>query len=272
MARLAICARREAEALISQGPVPAVGWKVSEPGHKIEPGQTMTLAGKATKALDDQLTVVLHKPVGHVSAQPEGEQIPAIRLATQDNLIGKAPKIPGRNPNFAPLGRLDMDSRGLLLLSEDGVLAKAVIGPSSALEKEYLVTVQGQVNEPVINKLRHGLSLDGRRLKAAKVEQVSPGRLRFVLREGRNRQIRRMCELVGLVVVDLFRVRIGPLELASLPEGKWRALTSEERAALIKASAFLPDASGGSTAKKASTRSRGKSRSGPARAGQSRKR
>ena len=109
-------------------------------------------------------------------------------------------------------------------------------------------------------------------LKAAKVEQVSPGRLRFVLREGRNRQIRRMCELVGLVVVDLFRVRIGPLELSSLPEGKWRALTSEERAALIKASAFLPGASGGSTARKASARSRGKSRSGPARAGQSRKR
>lgn len=271
MASLGICSRREAETLISQGSVAVDGAKVSEPGHKIEPGQTLTLTGKATKALDEQLTIVLHKPVGYVSAQPEGEQVPAIRLASQDNLIGKASKIPGRNPNFAPLGRLDMDSRGLLLLSEDGVLAKAVIGPSSALEKEYVVTVQGQVTEPVIAKLRHGLSLDGRRLKAAKVDQLGPGRLRFILREGRNRQIRRMCELVGLVVVDLFRVRIGPLELQKLPEGKWRALTSEERAALIKASKPLPDASGGSRARKASARSRGKSRSGPARAGPRRK-
>lgn len=271
MASLGICSRREAETLISQGSVAVDGAKVSEPGHKIEPGQTLTLTGKATKALDEQLTIVLHKPVGYVSAQPEGEQVPAIRLASQDNLIGKAPKIPGRNPNFAPLGRLDMDSRGLLLLSEDGVLAKAVIGPSSALEKEYVVTVQGQVTEPVIAKLRHGLSLDGRRLKAAKVDQLSPGRLRFILREGRNRQIRRMCELVGLVVIDLFRVRIGPLELQKLPEGKWRALTGEERAALIKASKPLPGASGESRARKASARSRGKSRSGPARAGPRRK-
>ncbi|RIJ27489.1 pseudouridine synthase [Henriciella algicola] len=271
MASLGICSRREAETLISQGSVSVEGAKVSEPGHKIEPGQTMTLAGKATKALDDQLTIVLHKPVGYVSAQPEGEQIPAIRLASKDNLLGKAPKIPGRNPNFAPLGRLDMDSRGLLLLSEDGVLAKAVIGPDSALDKEYIVTVQGQITDPIIGKLRHGLSLDGRRLKAAKVDLVSPGRLRFVLREGRNRQIRRMCELVGLVVIDLFRTRIGPLQLDKLPEGKWRALTSEERAALIKASKPLSGASGGSRARKASARSRGKSRSGPARAAPRRK-
>ena len=272
MASLGICSRREAETLISQGSVKVNGVTVSEPGHKIEPGETLTLAGKATKALDDQLPVVLHKPVGYVSAQPEPEQTPAIRLATSENLLGKAPKIPGRSTNFAPLGRLDMDSRGLLLLSEDGVLAKAVIGPNSELDKEYLVTVQGQVTDAAIGKLRHGLSLDGRRLKAAKVDQLGPGRLRFVLREGRNRQIRRMCELVGLVVIDLFRVRIGPLQLDKLPEGKWRALTGEERAALIKASKTSPGASGGSRARPASARSRGKSRGGSARAGPPRKR
>lgn len=280
MAQLGLCSRREAEALIAEGAIKVDGETVAEPGHKIAPGQTMELAGKATQKLDDQLTVVLHKPIGYVSAQPEPEQTPAIRLATKDNLVGSAPKLPGRNTNFAPLGRLDMDSRGLLLLSEDGVLAKAIIGPSSDLEKEYLVTVKGQITPQSIAKLRHGLSLDGRRLKAAKVDQISPGRLRFVLREGRNRQIRRMCELVGLLVVDLYRTRIGTLEIGSLPEGKWRALTSEERASLIKASKPLstrqpPSASSSgpraSAARSASARSRGKHPRAGARAGRPRK-
>lgn len=280
MAQLGLCSRREAEALIGDGAVTVDGERVSEPGHKILPGQTMELTGKAAQKLDDQLTVVLHKPVGFVSAQPEPEQTPAIRLATEANLIGKSPKVPGRSTNFAPLGRLDMDSRGLLLLSEDGVLAKAVIGPASDLEKEYLVSVKGQVTPQAIAKLRHGLSLDGRRLKAAKVDQISPGRLRFVLREGRNRQIRRMCELVGLEVVDLYRNRIGPLDIGSLPEGKWRALTSEERARLIKASKPLstrrPPSSStsgprASAARSASARSRGKHPKAGARGGPPRK-
>ena len=280
MAQLGLCSRREAEALITDGAVMVNGEKVSEPGHKIEPGQTMELAGRAAQKLDDQLTVVIHKPVGYVSAQPEPEQTPAIRLATKDNLVGNAPKLPGRSTNFAPLGRLDMDSRGLLLLSEDGVLAKAIIGPASDLEKEYLVTVKGQVTPAAIAKLRHGLSLDGRRLKAAKVDQLSAGRLRFVLREGRNRQIRRMCELVGLEVVDLYRNRIGTLDIGDLPEGKWRALTTEERARLIAASRPLstrrpPSSSSSgrpaSAAKSASARSRGKPRSGATRASRPRK-
>jgi 23S rRNA pseudouridine2604 synthase len=127
-----------------------------------------------------------------------------------------------------------MDSRGLLILSDDGVLAKAIIGPASDLEKEYLVQVTGQVTERKIGLLRHGLQLDGRQLRHAKIAQLGPQKLRFVLKEGRNRQIRRMCELVGLHVVDLLRVRIGPLRLGDLPEGRWRVLTPEERAALVR--------------------------------------
>ncbi|MEE2878858.1 MAG: pseudouridine synthase [Pseudomonadota bacterium] len=273
MAQLGLCSRREAEALISRGEVEVNGQKVTEPGHKIESGQTLTLGLAGAKALDEQLTAVLHKPVGYVSSQPEPEQVPAARLIKKSNLVGTAPSLPKRDTQLAPLGRLDMDSRGLLLLSQDGVLAKAVIGPQSALDKEYLVTVKGQVTPQAIGKLRHGLSLDGRRLKAAKVDQVSPGRLRFILREGRNRQIRRMCELVGLVVVDLYRTRIGPLELGNLQEGKWRALTNEERASLIKASSPQPSSSAsGSRAKAASAKSRGKRRSGGARGGPPQKR
>jgi len=113
------------------------------------------------------------------------------------------------------------------------VQAKAVIGPQSDLEKEYRVAVMGELTEEKLELLRFGLELDGRELKPAEVEVISDQRLRFVLREGRNRQIRRMCELVDLKVVDLFRVRIGPLDLGDMPEGRWRPLTAAERAALI---------------------------------------
>jgi 23S rRNA pseudouridine2604 synthase len=176
---------------------------------------------------------VLHKPAGVVSAHPEPGQVPAVRLLTAQTLIGESPVIPDRDTRLAPVGRLDMDSRGLLILSEDGVVAKAVIGPESTLEKEYRVAVLGELTPARLERLRHGLELDGRRLKRADVSVIRDGRLRIVLREGRNRQIRRMCELVDLKVVDLFRVRVGPLRLGDMPEGRWRLLTAQERAALI---------------------------------------
>ncbi|MDB5444380.1 MAG: pseudouridylate synthase [Phenylobacterium sp.] len=233
LAQMGVCSRREAEALIADGLVSIDGATVEDLGRKILPGQTLTLADRAEASLGGQLTAVLHKPVGVVSGQPEPGQTPAIRLLTKDALMGEAPTIPDAQTRLAPLGRLDMDSRGLLLLSEDGVLAKAVIGPESTLDKEYLVRVTGQLTEGKLKQLRHGLRLDGRQLKPAKVTVVGDQRLRIVLNEGRNRQIRRMGELVGLSVTDLFRVRIGPLQLGDLPEGRWRALTAEERSRLL---------------------------------------
>ena len=188
----------------------------------------------AEGALQASLTVVLNKPVGVVSSQPEGEQVPAVRLLTAQALRGESPTIPDRNSRLAPLGRLDQDSHGLLVLSEDGVLAKALIGPNSTLDKEYLVRVTGPITEAKLARLRHGLALDGRQLKPAKVTLAGEQRLRFVLMEGRNRQIRRMCDLVDLGVTDLYRLRIGPLRLGDLQEGKWRVLTPDERAALLK--------------------------------------
>jgi 23S rRNA pseudouridine2604 synthase len=236
LAQMGVCSRREAEALIAEGLVAIDGARVEDVGRKILPGQTLTLADRAEASLGGQLTAVLHKPVGVVSAQPEAGQVPAVRLLTKAALVGEAPMIPDAQTRLAPLGRLDMDSRGLLLLSEDGVLAKAVIGPDSALDKEYLVRVTGQVTEGKLKQLRHGLRLDGRQLKPARVTVIGDQRLRVVLTEGRNRQIRRMCELVGLTVTDLFRTRIGPLQLGDLPEGRWRALTAAERSALLKGS------------------------------------
>ncbi len=228
-----VCSRREAEELITGGGVFIDGARVDDPGRKIEPGQAIEVRGADATA---KISVVINKPVGVVSAQPEGAQIPAARLLTRANLVGAADNMPTAKTSLPPLGRLDQDSRGLLLLSEDGVLTKAVIGPDSKLDKEYLVRVAGPVTERKLALLRHGLALDGRQLKPAKVTAVEPQRLRFVLTEGRNRQIRRMCELVDLEVTDLYRIRIGPLKLGDLPEGRWRALQPAERDKLIKES------------------------------------
>jgi 23S rRNA pseudouridine2604 synthase len=229
-----VCSRREAEALIADGRVAIDGARVDDVGRKIEPGQTLSVS-----AVDAAFTAVLNKPVGYVSAQPEPGQTPAARLITRANYVpaassgtdGKMLAVP---ESLAPLGRLDQDSRGLLLLSDDGVLAKAVIGPDANLEKEYLVRVDGVVSERKLALLRRGLALDGRALKPAKISVVEPQRLRFILQEGRNRQIRRMCEAVDLDVTDLLRLRIGPLKLGNLKEGKWRALSAAERSAFVR--------------------------------------
>ena len=232
MGQSGLCSRREADALIAAGLVSIDGAVVTDAGRKIEPGQTLTLSDRATAALAEGMTVLLHKPMGYVSGQPEPGKVPAVRLLTEANRIGEG-LVPAADASLPPIGRLDEDSRGLLLMSTDGVVAKAVIGPESNLDKEYLVRVTGDVTENALKQLRHGLRLDGRQLKPARVSRMEQQRLKFILREGRNRQIRRMCELVGLEVVDLIRIRVGPIKLDNLPEGKWRVITAEERAALV---------------------------------------
>ena len=224
-----MCSRREAEAFIADGLVRIDGEAIRDAGHKIAPGQTLALADRA----ETPFSAVLNKPIGYVSAQPERGQIPAARLLTKDALWVSGAAIPKRDQKLAPLGRLDRDSRGLLILSEDGVLAKALIGPESEIDKEYQVRVTGTITPRKIALLRHGLMLDGRALKPAQVTQTGPQRLTFILTEGRNRQIRRMAEAVELHVTDLKRVRIGALTLGHLPEGSWRALSAAERDALM---------------------------------------
>jgi len=232
MGQAGLCSRREADALIASGLVSIEGETVTDAGRKIEPGQTLTLSDAASEALSEGVTIMIHKPVGLVSGQPEPGKIPAVRLLTAENRVGDGP-VPATDASLPPIGRLDEDSRGLLLLSSDGVVAKAVIGPTSELDKEYRIRVTGELTDRALKMLRHGLMLDGRVLKRAEIVQLDKDRLKVVLREGRNRQIRRMCEMVGLRVTDLKRVRIGPLQMADLPEGKWRHLTPEERASLL---------------------------------------
>ena len=233
MGQAGLCSRREADALIASGLVSIDGQTVTDAGRKIEPGQTLVLSDAASEALSEGVTIMIHKPVGYVSGQPEPDKIPAVRLLTREALVGDGP-IPAPDASLPPIGRLDEDSRGLLLLSSDGVVAKAVIGPASNLDKEYRIRVTGDLTDRALNMLRHGLMLDGRVLKRAGIVQLDKDRLKVTLREGRNRQIRRMCEMVDLRVTDLKRVRIGPLSLGDLPEGRWRHLTPDERAALLR--------------------------------------
>lgn len=228
-----VCSRREAEALIAAGMVTIDGESVTDAGRKIEPGQTLTLNDRGEAALASGVTILIHKPLGYVSGQPEPDKIPAVRLLTAENLVGEGTP-PAEDASLPPIGRLDEDSRGLLMLSSDGVVAKAVIGPQSKLDKEYLVRIEGDVTEKKLALLRRGLMLDGRILKYARVSRMEQNRLRFILTEGRNRQIRRMCEMVDLEVIDLLRIRVGPIHLNNLPEGRWRMITNEERDALIR--------------------------------------
>ena len=130
---------------------------------------------------------------------------------------------------MAPAGRLDIDSTGLLVLTQDGRVAKQLIGEDSAVDKEYLVRVLGHLTEKNLALLNHGLSLDGAALKPAQVSWQNKDQLRFVLMEGKKRQIRRMCELVGLKVIGLKRIRIGRVVLGDLPLGQWRYLRENEQ-------------------------------------------
>jgi 23S rRNA pseudouridine2604 synthase len=171
--------------------------------------------------------------VGYISHLDDDKAFtPAASLVTQDNFQVSKQKS-SRNPRFnndglAPAGRLDIDSSGLLVLTQDGRIAKTIIGEQSAIEKEYLVRVEGKLVSQGLELLRYGLSLDGYKLKHAEVEWQNDDQLRFVLTEGRNRQIRRMCELVGLHVTGLKRVRIGNVLLGDLPSGMWRFLEEKE--------------------------------------------
>lgn len=232
MAHRGLCSRREADALISQGGVLVNGEVISELGTKVLPDVDITLTDSARQKLKNQVSLILNKPVGYISSPTEKNYPLAVTLITeknQDSLDRQKKKFhPSHRKGLASAGRLDIDSKGLLLLTQDGTLAKAVIGSQSLVDKEYLVRVRGQINPAKIQKLTFGLELDGKPLKKAEIKELQPGLLQFVLREGKKRQIRRMCELVGLEVASLKRVRIGRIRLGKLKEGQWRYLGPNE--------------------------------------------
>jgi 23S rRNA pseudouridine2604 synthase len=232
MAERGMCSRREADVYISRGWVRVDGVVVSELGSKAWPHQKITLDRQARQRQTARVTIILNKPVGYVSHQADRGYRQAVSLITPQNLYrpDRQPHKfdPGHLRGLAPAGRLDIDSQGLLVLTQDGRIARQLISDDSEIEKEYLVRVEGRLVPNGLEKLRYGLSLDGAVLKRAHVEWQNEDQLRFVLREGKKRQIRRMCELVGLKVVGLKRVRMGRVVLGDLPQGRWRYLREGE--------------------------------------------
>jgi 23S rRNA pseudouridine2604 synthase len=238
MAELGLCSRREADEWISNGWVSVDGVVIDTLGTRISPTAKIEVSETARKHQSENVTILLHKPIGYVSGQAEDGYQPAIVLINPENQWQEEgqqqdptqPKFKrGHLQGLAPAGRLDIDSTGLLVFTQDGRVARQLIGENSTVEKEYLVRVEGELSATGLKKLNHGLELDGVMLKPAKVSWQNEDQLRFVLREGRKRQIRRMCELVGLTVTGLKRVRIGSVSLGKLPLGTWRYLRLGER-------------------------------------------
>ncbi|PPC86586.1 MAG: pseudouridine synthase, partial [Methylotenera sp.] len=238
MAERGICSRREADEWIVNGWVKVDGVIMETLGTRIKPDAEIIISGYAYEQQAEQVTILLHKPVGYVSGQAEDGYQPAIVLVHPDNEWMDDPDLNDYNTKefqrgflhgLAPAGRLDIDSTGLLVLTQDGRIARHLIGEDSSVEKEYLVRVEGKLSDADLQRLNHGLSLDGEKLKPAKVSWQNEDQLRFVLREGKKRQIRRMCEMVGLFVVGLKRVRIGSVNLGKLPQGQWRYLRDNEK-------------------------------------------
>lgn len=227
-----LCSRREADQYIEQGLVTVDGEVIQELGTRAYRHQNIELRSGAVRQQENRLTVLLNKPVGYISHLDDDAQYkPAASLITLENQFSLGNEKLRWAPikGLAPAGRLDIDSSGLLVLTQDGRVAKLLIGEDSPIEKEYLVRVNGKLSAAGLRSLQSGLSLDGKALKPAKVDWQNSDQLRFVLQEGRKRQIRRMCELVGLEVTGLKRVRIGKIALGALPSGQWRALGKGER-------------------------------------------
>lgn len=236
MSERGMASRRESDDFISKGYVYVDGQKVTELGSKFPQNVRITLDPRALREQKGLVTIILNKPVGIVSAQPEKGYQPAITLIQTENQFGPTERKlrPSDFDQLAVVGRLDIDSYGLLLFTQDGRLAKKIIGQDSQIEKEYLVKISNlsafskSEIEKKIELLCYGLSLDGEKLRRAEVKLINDQQLQFILREGKKRQIRRMCEIVGFQIQGLKRVRIGPLRLGQLPLGQWRFVDADE--------------------------------------------
>lgn len=232
MSERGLCSRREADELIAAGLVKVDGKIVAQLGTRISSDARIEILPRAQKILAEKVTILVNKPKGYVSSQAEDGYENTVSLITPEN------KDPLERKEFhhshlkglAPAGRLDIDSQGLILFTQDGVLAKKIIGENSDIEKEYIVRVGGVLAPGWLEKLCNGtMVIEGRKLRPAKVEWINDDQLRFILKEGMKRQIRKMCQMAGLKVLGLKRVRIGQLKLGKLAEGQWRYLHAGEK-------------------------------------------
>ena len=214
IAYLNIASRREADKLIKDGKVKVNGEIIINPAIQVVENDKIICDIEDYK--NEKIYIKLNKPVGYVVSNNKKEGKPIYKL------LGEELK------NLYPVGRLDKDSKGLILFTNDGVFSRKIIGEESECEKEYYVKLEGNISDGALKKLEFGISLDGKKLKRAIVKRVSKNSFNIILKEGRNRQIRRMCEKVGFEVILLKRLRISNIYLNDLQEGKFEYLTKDE--------------------------------------------
>ena len=214
IAYLNIASRREADKLIKDGKVKVNGEIIINPA--IQVGENDKIICDIEDYKNEKIYIKLNKPVGYVVSNNKKEGKPIYKLL--DEKLKK----------LYPVGRLDKDSKGLILFTNDGIFSRKIIGEESECEKEYYVKLEGNISDGALKKLEFGISLDGKKLKPAIVKRISKNSFNIILKEGRNRQIRRMCEKVGFEVILLKRLRISNIYLNDLQEGKFEYLTKDE--------------------------------------------
>ncbi len=220
--------RRICEDMISAGRV-TVNGAVAVLGQRVDvDSDVVEVDGVQIGLRPDLVYYLLNKPAGVITTASDPQGRPTVVSMVPDE------------PRVFSVGRLDVDTEGLLLMTNDGELANRIAHPSHGVEKEYLAHVNGNVPGNLLHRLRDGIELDDGVTAPARVSQLSPGLLRITIHEGRNRQVRRMCEAIGFPVQRLARVRIGPLRDAGLAPGRFRALTLDELRQLIEAVAGSP--------------------------------
>ena len=223
LARVGIGSRRVCEDLIAEGRV-LVDGEMAVLGRRVDPETALIeVDGAPVGVRPDLVHYVLNKPAGVVTTADDPQGRPTV--------VGLVPN----EPRVFPVGRLDVDTEGLLLLTNDGELAHRLTHPSYGVEKEYVAEVEGLPTRAVLRRLREGVELDDGPTAPARATLVDPSVVRLTIHEGRNRQVRRMCEAVGHSVVRLIRTRIGPLADRSLAPGAWRELTGDEVRSLQRA-------------------------------------
>lgn len=214
IASLNIASRREADKLIKDGKVKVNGNIVNNPAIQVEEKDKIICEIEDYKS--EKIYIKLNKPIGYVVSNNKKEGKPIYRLLDE------------KLKNLYPVGRLDKDSKGLILFTNDGIFSRKIIGENSDCEKEYYVKLNDNISDGTLKKLEFGISLDGKKLKPAIVKRVSKNSFNIILKEGKNRQIRRMCEKVGFEVILLKRIRIAEIYLNELKEGDFKYLTKEE--------------------------------------------
>ena len=214
IAYLNIASRREADKLIKDGKVKVNGEIIINPAIQVDEKDEIICDTENYKS--EKIYIKLNKPVGYVVSNNKKEGKPIYKLLDEEL------------KNLYPVGRLDKESKGLILFTNDGVFSRKIIGESSECEKEYYVKLEGNISDGALKKLEFGISLDGKKLKRAIVKRISKNSFNIILKEGRNRQIRRMCEKVGFEVILLKRLRISNIYLNDLQEGKFEYLTKDE--------------------------------------------